>query len=508
MACAIGPKHKVWNIGIDAMRISPPTDMSVDDFIESLIHKLTPLELTFLDSSQPDEVKLRRLYILWTLKESYTKALGQPIGFDFSRIECDIPHRQIRVDGEPLLGWEFRLFRANTGVLRKGSLIEESYQCTTAIYRGGDATKLLWEHDEGVGEGDKWLRFVRVEDLANQNQNALLTELLGFVPQLLLDDLADAATDTVNNGIDGLEVYLRNEWLPKRTSSTPSQEDLEAEIDSGLLEFQTLLCGHRDMSIDMLEAWSMRNVFCIPPGLNIVMPHQKGLDMNTPQGKDVQMQVELDVMRRKIENARRFQAQLKQAEQVTEHRLGRSKARLERVKALQELDPSQIEHLPAAYRSLLSTLSSLPTTTPPLPASTSAKKHTESRAAFLDWAVKRLVTTTTSGPSGKLDLLAQNVREDQEGGEDEVVLVGPPSTSTANPSGTTGEHAPGELSTIHEASFVDSEGSSGMSIAKRRRSSVAGGSKRRRSSMGLSERARAIGGELPAEAQEGGTPAE
>ncbi|CAE6432040.1 unnamed protein product [Rhizoctonia solani] len=507
MACAIGPKHKVWNIGIDAMRISPPTDMSVDDFIESLIHKLTPLELTFLDPSQTDEVKLRRLYILWTLKESYTKALGQPIGFDFSRIECDIPHRQIRVDGEPLLGWEFRLFRANTGVLRKGVLIEESYQCTTAIYRGGNVTKLLWEHDEGVGEGDKWLRNLerrkrwRLRPTANQNQNALLTELLGFVPQLLLDDLADAATDTVNNGIDGLEVYLRNEWLPKRTSSTPSQEDLEAEIDSGLLEFQTLLCGHRDMSIDMLEAWSMRNVFCVPPGLNIVMPHQKGLDMNTPQGKDVQMQVEMDVLRRKIEN-------LKQAEQVTEHRLERSKARLERVKALQEMDPTQIEHLPAAYRSLLKTLSSLPTTTPPLPASTSTKKHTESRAEFLDWAVKRLVTTTTSGPFGKLDLLAQNVREDQEIGEDEVVPVGPPSTGPASASGAAGERAPGELSTIHEASFVDSEGSNGMSTIKRRRSSAAGGSKRRRSSMGLSERARVIGGELSVEAQEDGGPAE
>ncbi|EUC63049.1 4'-phosphopantetheinyl transferase [Rhizoctonia solani AG-3 Rhs1AP] len=167
MACAIGPKHKVWNIGIDSMRISPPEDMSVDDFVESLIHKLTPLELSFLDPSHTDEVKLRRLYIIWTMKESYTKALGQPIGFDFARIECDIPRRTIRVDGEPLLGWEFRLFRANTGVLRKGVLVEESYQCTTAIYRGGNGTKLLWEHDEGVGEGDKWLRFVRVEDLVH-----------------------------------------------------------------------------------------------------------------------------------------------------------------------------------------------------------------------------------------------------------------------------------------------------------------------------------------------------
>ncbi|QRW26445.1 kinetochore protein Mis12/MTW1 [Rhizoctonia solani] len=459
MACAIGPKHKVWNIDCSILLATYLTDNNVP--------QLTPLELSFLDPTLPDEVKLRRLYILWTLKESYTKALGQPIGFDFSRIECDIPHRQIRVDGEPLLGWEFRLFRANTGVLRKGTLVEESYQCTTAIYRGGNTTKLLWEHEDGVGEGDKWLRFAR------QNQNALLTELLGFVPQLLLDDIADAATDTVNNAIDGLE------------------DELDAEIDSGLLEFQTLLCGHRDMSIDMLETWSMRNVFCVPEGLNIVMPHQKGLDLSTPQGKDVQMQVELDVMRRKIENARRFQEQLKQAEQVTEHRLERSKARLDRVKTLQELDPKKIEHLPAAYRSLLTTISSLPTTTPPLPMSiSSTKKHTESRAEFIDWAVKRLVTSTTAGPSGKLDLLAQNVRQDEEG-DDEFMLAG-----------VAGERGPGESLASHEASLVDSEESSVLNTSKRRRSSVAGGSKRRRSSMGLSERARAIGGELSTETRQ------
>ena len=141
---------------------------------------------------------------------------------------------------------------------------------------------------------------------SNATRNAMLTELLGFVPQLLLDDIADAATDTVSNAIDGLEAYLRNDWLANHPAQDGQKQtmtdELEAEIESGLLEFHTLLCGHRDMSIDMLETWSMRNVFFVPPGLSIVMPHQKGLDLSTPHGKDVQMQVELDVLRRKIEN--------------------------------------------------------------------------------------------------------------------------------------------------------------------------------------------------------------
>jgi kinetochore protein Mis12/MTW1 len=128
----------------------------------------------------------------------------------------------------------------------------------------------------------------------------MLTELLGFVPQLLLDDIADAATDTVNNAIEGLEDYLRT-WIASRDEQPPS-EDLDAEVENGLLEFHTLLCGHRDMCIDMLETWSMRNVFYVPPELKIVMPHQKDLDLGTGHGQDVKVQVELEVLRRKIEH--------------------------------------------------------------------------------------------------------------------------------------------------------------------------------------------------------------
>ncbi|KAF8671973.1 hypothetical protein RHS04_08024 [Rhizoctonia solani] len=65
-----------------------------------------------------------------------------------------------------------------------------------------------------------------------------------------------------------------------------------------------------------------------------------------------------------------------------------------------------------------------------------------------------------------------------------------------------GERGPGESFASHEASLVDSEESSVLNTSKRRRSSVAGGSKRSRSSMGLSERARAIGGELSTETRQ------
>ncbi|KAG8717035.1 hypothetical protein FRC09_014843 [Ceratobasidium sp. 395] len=254
----------------------------------------------------------------------------------------------------------------------------------------------------------------------------MLTELLGFVPQLLLDDIADAATDTVNNAIEGLEDYLRK-WLASRDQQPPS-DDLEAEIENGLLEFHTLLCGHRDMSIDMLETWSMRNVFYVPPELKIVMPHQRGLDLSVPAGRDVKAQVELDVLRRKIENARKFQEQLKRAEEVTQQRLERSEARLEKLRFLKSLDPSTVESLPNQLRSLFTSLRTLSTTVPPLPAAPpdGSRPHTESRPEFLDWAIKRLVDPSNGvGPRGGGDLAAvvSGVRSDEEG-EDERRLVG------------------------------------------------------------------------------------
>ncbi|KAG9118379.1 hypothetical protein FRC07_007130, partial [Ceratobasidium sp. 392] len=257
-----------------------------------------------------------------------------------------------------------------------------------------------------------------------------LTELLGFVPQLLLDDIADAATDTVNNAIDGLEDYLRK-WIAAREQQPPS-DDLEAEIENGLLEFHTLLCGHRDMSIDMLETWSMRNVFHVPPELRIVMPHQRGLDLGVLPGRDVKAQVELDVMRRKIEHARKFQEQLKRAEEITQQRLERAEARLEKLRFLKSLDPASVESLPNQIRTLFTSLRTLSTAVPPLPNAPAegTRPHTESRPEFLDWAIRRLVDPATGstgrgvgGGGGDLGAMVGGVRGDEED-EDERRLVG------------------------------------------------------------------------------------
>jgi len=40
-----------------------------------------------------EETILRRLAIILALKESYIKAIGQPLGFDYTRLEFDVENR-------------------------------------------------------------------------------------------------------------------------------------------------------------------------------------------------------------------------------------------------------------------------------------------------------------------------------------------------------------------------------------------------------------------------------
>lgn len=73
--------------------------------------------------------RAQRLTTLWTLKEGYTKAVGQGIVFGMERIEVDLgPKGEVRdvcVDGRPvgLDGWKYatgRLGRRDTGAAAAG----------------------------------------------------------------------------------------------------------------------------------------------------------------------------------------------------------------------------------------------------------------------------------------------------------------------------------------------------------------------------------------------------
>lgn len=78
-----------------------------------------------MKESHNDVVKLRRIFALWTLKESYTKAIGEGLYFDFKRIEFELSGQENSVcstaigtmDGTELKHWQFVLMEAEAGYL-------------------------------------------------------------------------------------------------------------------------------------------------------------------------------------------------------------------------------------------------------------------------------------------------------------------------------------------------------------------------------------------------------
>ncbi|KAJ7482639.1 hypothetical protein FB451DRAFT_1393967 [Mycena latifolia] len=85
-------------------------------YTESMAHKLTPTEMQLLAPEMGDKVALRRLCTILALKAAYIHAISQPPGFDWARLEFDVPGEAARGEGTPLTGWEFRIFRASLGV--------------------------------------------------------------------------------------------------------------------------------------------------------------------------------------------------------------------------------------------------------------------------------------------------------------------------------------------------------------------------------------------------------
>ncbi|KAL0566926.1 hypothetical protein V5O48_015070 [Marasmius crinis-equi] len=165
MAMTQGLQKRVVNIGMGLRPYSvEPRGISVSAYIESLQHKLTESELKSIsEEGLPDEGKLRRLCIILTLKEAYIKAIGQPIGFDYTRLEFCVAEKWAKGDGHPLQGWEFRMFRVDIGVARRDQIVQERYQCATAFFRGSMQSQFVFYDTRE--ELDSWVQFITIDQM-------------------------------------------------------------------------------------------------------------------------------------------------------------------------------------------------------------------------------------------------------------------------------------------------------------------------------------------------------
>ncbi len=131
----------------------------------------------------------------------------------------------------------------------------------------------------------------------------LICEALGFSPQLLLDDIINVANQAVQDGVNGMEEFLQK-WTDQRAEKLGGDWDGTQEVEQGLVAFQTLLEHHTDIAFDFFEAWSLRNIFAIPPDLPIVLPHQENLDLVATPEREQELMDEIEQLRRKIDAVR------------------------------------------------------------------------------------------------------------------------------------------------------------------------------------------------------------
>lgn len=141
---AFGPgdhEPPVFRVGVDIMEVKLPQREPFPQFVRIFSEQLTTLE-THIILSVPQDEGIRRFFWIWTMKEAYTKALGLGLGFDFRRIEYNLPTNILTVDGEVPKGWQLIKFEIDHK--------QDSYQGVAARFVGGDETVVVPHASQGA----------------------------------------------------------------------------------------------------------------------------------------------------------------------------------------------------------------------------------------------------------------------------------------------------------------------------------------------------------------------
>ncbi|KAG6837474.1 hypothetical protein H0H93_009017 [Arthromyces matolae] len=236
-----------------------------------------------------------------------------------------------------------------------------------------------------------------------QVHHLLLPEILGFSPQLLLDDIINIANNAVQDGVNGMEEFLEK-WVEGRAERHPDDWDSTQEVEQGLVAFQTLLEHHTDIAFDFFEAWCLRNIFAIPPDLPMVVPHQQGLDLTKPPEMEQELLDELDELRKQLDNQRKLRRLYLQAVKVSERQRRREETRLQYLSKLKSPSLDVLGALPHKVVAMYNAVAGLP----PLDASSltslgydPGKRQWEtSVTGYKNWAVAQLLDKADSSEEG------------------------------------------------------------------------------------------------------------
>ncbi|GBE89277.1 Centromere protein [Sparassis crispa] len=246
--------------------------------------------------------------------------------------------------------------------------------------------------------------------------SVLLPELLGFVPQLLLDDIINIANDAAREAVEGMQEFLERRDAERVKEAEAAGKDRDAadrleaesmeELEKGINSFQTLLESHVDIAFDFFEAWSLRNIFAIPADLQIVAPHHKGTNLEQPTEKEAELLADIRDLRRKIHAQKKLQRLYTRAARMSSTQLTHSQKRLERLSFLRAPQLQALLSLSDEFHAMYTSVAGLPSLDPSLTAAEQAiaepgKRPWEtSKTGYLNWAVEQLMARAKRSVKG------------------------------------------------------------------------------------------------------------
>lgn len=242
--------------------------------------------------------------------------------------------------------------------------------------------------------------------------SVLLPELLSFSPHFLLDDIVNSANDVVGRAVDAIETFLLR-WVEEQPPGGAWENT--TELEQGLVSFQTLLEFHTDIAFDFFEAWSLRNIFKVPEELEIVVPHQEGLDLDAAQGEkgkqtEDELMDEIEELRKQVDNQHRLKRLYTRAVHKSSIQAARAQRHLQQLSFLQSLvtSPSQpLSALPPHISELFNAIQHLPAldlSRAEVPPSDPAKRQWEiGKAGYMSWAISQLIERARSMEAEKSD---------------------------------------------------------------------------------------------------------
>ncbi|KAL9618258.1 MAG: hypothetical protein Q9160_007028 [Pyrenula sp. 1 TL-2023] len=162
---------------------------------------------------------------------------------------------------------------------------------------------------------------------------SLLTEHLQYTPLSLVDDIINSVNNLVYQGVSSLENGLtstppdRLGFRPAPITTTSNSDDVQIpeypeakkEIEEGLHQLETLLESTVDKNFDKFEILVLRNVLCVPEGLEpwVRLKHYEDLPGQSSASSTYAPTVEsLNLTRRKLAESQRLHRSL-QAETLS-----------------------------------------------------------------------------------------------------------------------------------------------------------------------------------------------